>query len=64
MSERIYITEDEHVRLMKQGLMIATSFGGNRVWLARDETGKLVSAWTLPLLAEWRGYTVSQGAGI
>lgn len=68
MSARIYITEREHSLLIRETTQrrapIATAFGGNRVWLSRGSDGRIVSDWALPLLAQWRGLTVADGAGI
>lgn len=68
MNARIYISEREHSLLIRQTqgrrTPIATAFGGNRVWLSRGPDGRIVSDWALPLLAEWRGLTVADGAGI
>ncbi len=66
--KRIYISDQEHIALIKatteQGESIATSFGGNRVWLGRDDKGQIVSKWALPILAKMRGLSVEEGAGI
>lgn len=51
---RVYITEEEHVKLVLQSSdrrTVLTSFGGNRVWLDNVP----VNAWAFALLAEWRG---------
>lgn len=67
MTQRIYISHDEHIKLLRAapyGEFVATSFGSGAVWLGRDADGKLRNPWVLPLLAEWRGITVNDGAGI
>ncbi|CAL4868230.1 hypothetical protein MMA231_02505 [Asticcacaulis sp. MM231] len=64
---RIYLEQEENAQLIRESSKhgpLACSFGGGRVWLAYDDEGKLRSSWALPLLSEWRGYTVSDGAGI
>lgn len=51
---RVYVTEEEHVRLVSQSSdrqTVLTSFGGNRVWLSDVPA----NAWAFALLAEWRG---------
>lgn len=62
----IRITEGETVRLMRLsgGRYLNLSFGPSGAWLARDAAGLVISAWVLPLLAEWRGETFAEGGGI
>ncbi|EJL33242.1 hypothetical protein PMI01_02204 [Caulobacter sp. AP07] len=65
---RIAITAEEHAKLIRLSVdhgPVATSFGDPRgTALSRNAKGELESPWVLPFLAEWRGYTVSDGAGI
>ncbi|QDH50379.1 hypothetical protein [Caulobacter phage KcrB] len=65
---RISISAEEHaklIRLSAQHGPIATTFGDPRgTALSRNREGKIESTWALRYLAEWRGVTVSGGAGI
>lgn len=68
MKPRIAITAEEHAKLIRLSTKhgpIATSFGDPRgTALSRNREGRIESEWALPYLAEWRGITVADGAGI
>lgn len=68
MSKRVFISAAEHARLIRateaSRTSIATAFGPSGVWLAQNADGSVQSAWALPLLANWRGETQAEGAGI
>ena len=69
MGRRIVLTERETAQLMRHAgaarcAALAIDFGTGGVALSETPEGRPVSAWALPLLAEWRGITFNDGAGI
>lgn len=61
------LSETEFSRLIREapfGAQVGVSFGPSGVWLNKDASGALVSAWAIPLLQLWRGETVADGAAI
>lgn len=61
------LSEAEFPRLIREapsGASVAVAFGPRGVWLEKDTSGAVVSAWAIPLLQLWRGETVADGAAI
>lgn len=61
------VSQVETARLLRRshGRVLALDFGPSGARLQRDPAdGRLVSAWAAPLLAAWRGGTLSDGGGI
>lgn len=59
--KRIYITDKEHALLIRASAdhgPVGTSFGPSGVWLDED------CKWPIPLIAQWRGIAMIDGAGI
>lgn len=51
---KLYITEEEHVKLLyaaNGGQTLLTAFGVGRVWLEKVQTND----WAFKLLVKWRG---------
>lgn len=63
-ADRIYISHNETVALVKAGGALALQFGSNAAWLKRDAEGRVISAWALPMLRVWRGTHFENGGGI
>lgn len=61
INRKITLTECELPELIRlsEGRVVAFSFGPSGVWLNPEK-----SPWAVPLLREWRGITVNDGAGI